>query len=830
MRWSESGVHDIRFALRALRRSPGFAVAAIATLALGIGASTAIFSAAHAVLLRPLPYREPDRLVLALRDMPQRNVRDFPFSNADFFDLREGTKGMFAGLAAVDVTPGRAVLRKEDGSPDQIRYATVTTNLLRLLGAQIIAGRDFEESDGQPQHQIPGPAPAATQPRVPVVAILSAEYWRRRYGASPAILGHELLGTGARIVGVAAPGFELLLPPELNVERTPDVWFASRLAYDNGRRLNSHLRLIGRLKEGVTLERAQAAVDVVAADLRKNYAIKAASGDTIRLVSMRRYLVAEVRPALLALMGAVIFLLLIACANVANLWLVETSLRERELAVRAALGATMWRLVRQNLAEAILVSGAATLLGVLLAWVGIHELLRIAPANLPRFGTIRIDGRVLGFAVLAGAAAAIVFGSTPAVQLLRPEIMQTLRAGGRPAGAAAGAWARNAVVVAEVALTFVLLIGSGLMFRSFLALQRVNPGYDPHDLLTFQLLGDRGSAPAQRAAFMREVQDRLRALPWVRGVAAARSLPLNGVFYATRWSSAQSLADASQVQASADLQIVLPGYFEALRTPLLAGRTFTDEDNTLERKVVIIDQDLAAKAFPLESAVGKRIQILLRQPQPEWVEVIGVVAHQRNTSLAGQGREQLYLSTGYIGYELLSQWAVRTAGDPARYAASLRAEVERLDPHLLLTDVQPMSNLMDRARAGTRFSLLLIGLFAGIAVLLAGVGLYGVLSTVVRQRTAEIGVRMALGAEPVNIFQLVVGRGVRLSVVGLLLGVLAALGLTRWMESMLVGIQPADPSTFAAMAAFFLFIAAIASWLPARRAARLDPVTALREE
>jgi putative ABC transport system permease protein len=811
-------------------------VTAAATLGLGIGVSAAIFSVVDAILLRPLPYPDPDRLVLALRDMPQRDVRDFPFSNADFFDLRDGMKASLADGAAIDVTPGRAVLQKEDGTPEQVSYASVTTNFLHLLGAGIALGRDFQDADGQPQPaQLPNAAEGGvsqvnTKRRLPAIAILSYEYWQRRYGGNPAILGHEVAGTGARIVGVASRGFELLLPARLNIERAPDIWFAARLGYDTARRLNAHLRIIGRLKSGVSFQQAKATADVVAGDLRKQFATKANSGDSIRLEPMRHYLVAEIQPALAALMGAAVFLLLIACANVANLCLVRASLREREFAVRTALGGGFWRLASQSVAETVLLAGLGVVLGVGLAWLGIRELLVVAPGSLPRVNGVGIDGRVLVAAALSGMAAAALCGLIPFLRSLQPAIMQVLRAAGRPAGVAAGGWLRNCVVVVEVALTFVLLIGSGLMFRSFQALERVNPGYDAHGLLTFQILGDRGRSSTLHAALMRDVEDHLRSLPWVRGVAGARALPLNGVFYATRWSGERELASASRVQASADLQIVLPGYFEAFRVPLLAGRTFTDGDNQPERNSVIIDETLAAKAFPLESAVGKRLQIILRKPDPEWVEVVGVVAHQRNSSLAEQGREQLYLTSGYLSYELTTQWAIRTAGDPAAFTAVLRSEMAKIDPHLVVTQVQPMDALVGRARAQTRFSLLLIAALATNAAVLAIIGIYGVLSTVVRQRTAEIGVRMALGAPPATIFQLVVGRGMWLSVLGTGMGLMAALVLTRLMTSMLVGVQPADPATFATVAALFLLIAAAACWLPARRAARLDPVVALREE
>jgi predicted permease len=825
---------DFAYAVRTLRKSPVFAVTAIATIALGIGASTAIFSVTNAVLLRPLPYNDPDRLVLACSDMKKRNVTDFPFSNADFLDLRNSATKMFEEFSAVRTA--RAVFPREDGTPEQVSTAAVTPNFFRMLGARIAVGRDFTDADGQPQPpQAPAGAVTGAAPAQPppTFAILSYEYWQRRYGGSTAILGHGMRDGGAggpQIVGVLAPRFELFFPPRYNEEHTPAVWIAARLNYDNAQRNTVSLRVIGRLRQGMSLEQAQPEVRLVAADIRKNFLIKETSGFDIRLEPMRKYLSAEVRPAILALMGAVIFLLLIACANVANLLLVRASLRERELAVRTALGGSRLRLVRQMLAEALLLSGAGAVLGLALAWFGIHELLVIAPANLPRLESIAIDPRVLAFTALAALAATAIFGMAPALRASRPDVMQVLRASGRTAGLGGGGLLRNIVVVAEVALSFVLLIGSGLMFRSFLALQRIDPGFDPHGVLTFQLAGGRpGRTPPQRAALMRERLDRLRALPGVLGVTASSPLPLAGGFSPIRWGTEQALTDPSKFQA-ADFQFVLPGYFETLRTPILAGRTFNDPDNAPERSVVVIDQLLAAKAFPGGSAVGKRILIRTRKPEAEWVEVIGVVGHQRNTSLAEAGREQVYFTDGFQGHGVAASWAIRTASDPATYSAPIRAEIARLDPSLVITEVQPMDGLVQKAQAGTRFQLLLIGVFSIVALLLAGVGLYGVLSTVVRQRTAEIGVRMALGAAPASIFSLVVGHGLRLSTAGIAAGLLAALGLTRVMTSMLVGVKPTDPLTFAATAALFLVIAALASSLPAGRAASLDPTSALREE
>jgi putative ABC transport system permease protein len=542
---------------------------------------------------------------------------------------------------------------------------------------------------------------------------------------------------------------------------------------------------------------------------------------------MHKTLVEQVRPAILALMGAVIFLLLIAGANVANLVLVRASLRAPELAMRAALGAGRYRIVRQMLAEAILLTGIGAVLGVALAWLGIRELLAIAPANLPRAETIKIDPIVLAFTAAITLGAAFVFGMVPAWNAFRMDLLAALSGGGRTWGLGGGRTFRNAVVVIEVALCFVLLVGSGLMFRSFVELQRVNPGFDSRGLLTFQLLGGRGGPPQQRGATSRQLEDQLRAIPGVEGVTAAFYFPLAGGFTPIRWGLEDALADASKFQA-VDWQMVRPGYFETMRVPLLAGRTFTDADNNPERNLIVVDEILAAKAFPNQPAVGKRILVRVRTAEPEWVEIIGVVGHQRVTSLAAPGREQIFFADGFLDFGA-QYWGVRAADHPSALTNAVRAAVAQVDPQFLIVDLKPMDTLVERAQAGTRFSLMLIATFAVMAALLVSVGLYGVLSTVVRQRTAEIGVRMALGASPNRILRLVVGEGLRLSAAGIALGLVAALVLTRSMRTMLVGVTPGDPATFVVMGMVFVIIAGVASWLPARRAAGLAPTTALRE-
>lgn len=825
---------DVVIAGRILFKRPAFTLTAVLTIALGVGASTAIFSVTNAVLLQPLPYREPGKLVIAGMDLRKRDVHDLPFSNADFIDLREGTKAYFSDMAGVFT--GRAVFPQQDGSPEQIRIGVVTTNFFDLMGGKILFGRDFTAQDGAPQPQGQAPnAAAAAPPRLPTIAILSYEYFRRRYGADTSILGRNITipgQPGPLIAGVLAPGFRLYFPPDANIEPAPDIYFANRLNYDSANRKNFSIRPIGRLKEGALLQSAQGAADGVAAQARQNFAIDQTAGYYINLEPMRQHLVAEVRPAILALMGSVIFLLLIACANVGNLLLVRASLRQQEFSVRAAMGANRWRLISPILTEAVLLSAMGTFVGVGLAWLGIRELHSLAPANLPRLDDIRIDRIVLAYSALAGLASAAIFGIVPALLASRPSLMNVLRGVTRTSGMGSGSILRNAVVMAEVALSFMLLIGSGLMFRSFLMLQHIDPGFDAHNLLTFQLQGAgfNRRTPEERAAYIRVITERLKSIPGVQNVTASFPFPLTGQFSPIRWGNEDAARDPNRFQAT-DFQIVIPGYFETMRTPLLAGRTFTDEDNLPGRDGVIVDEAFAAKAFPGQSAIGKHILIRVRTPEAERVQIIGVVAHQRVTSLAVAGREQIYFTDAFLGSGAIQSWALRTGSDPGPYQNQVRTTIKALDPQLLVTKMDSAETLVHDSQAGTRFSLLLISVFAAIAALLAGVGLYGVISTSVRQRTSEIGVRMALGAERNHILRLIVIQGLRLSGAGIVIGLVGSMLLGRVISALLVGgVKPTDTTTFVAMTAGFLAISGVACWLPARRASILDPAKALREQ
>jgi predicted permease len=824
---------DLLYAARGLRKQPGFTAIAIVTIALGIGACTAIFSVVNAVLLRPLPYADAQRLVIVWGELRTRNVKDWPFAPPDYRDLRMQSTNVFDDVAGV-IPAGRTPVSEGSGEPEQIRVSAATPNVFRVLGARIFLGRDFGEDDATPQPQ--AQSGQAAVPRLPDIAIVSYSLWQRRYGADPQVIGHMVdVGNGrAQIVGVLAPDFELLFPPRANVERLPDMWTALRINYETANRNNVSLRLIARMKPGVGVEQANEQVQRVAADLRRQFPIKQTAGLYFHAVPMFEDLVSGVRPAILSIMGAVAFVLLIACANVANLLVVRASARSRELAICAAIGGSRWQLVRQMLAESLLISTAGTAAGAVLANVGVRVLLALGPKDLPRLDRIAIDQTVLAFAIAVGAATALICGIVPALRASRADVMEVLRhAGGPTSGLRGGRRLRSGVVVVEVALSFVLLIGAGLLLRSVVALTRVSPGFDPNGVLTFFL-----QAPfpqeAQREAFKQQLRTRLRSIPGVLSVTAATPLPLDGGLVNGRWGTEAALTDPTKFR-QANFYIVLPGYFETLRTRLIAGRAFSDADNhvdpmTNQPKQVVIDDQVAALAFPNQDPIGKRLLARISTPEPEWFEVIGVVAHQRHASLASPGPEAVYFSDGYLGHGGASRWAIRTTGDPAQITTAVRAAVSGVSARAVPADIQPMTAFVDKAMAPIRFTTTLIAIFAAVAIMLAAIGLYGVLSTIVRQRTAEIGMRLVFGAQRSSILNLIVGEGLRLSAAGIIVGIVAAVAVTRLMSSMLVGVGATDPVTFVAIIVVFVGVAAAASWLPARRAAKLDPMVALREE
>ncbi|HEX8944379.1 MAG TPA: ABC transporter permease [Gemmatimonadaceae bacterium] len=829
---------DLSFAARTLRNNPAFTITAVLTIALGVGASTAIFSVVNAVLLRPLPYSHPERLAMIETDMLARHVMNFPIAPGNMPDLIEHAKA-FEYIAAVNSTPATFV--GEDGKPEQIIAAGVTPDFFTLLGTHIGFGRNFVASDATPPppppivNGQPVPPDPATLP--PSMTILSHAFWERRFGGDSAVIGKtvQLFGGPATIVGVAPENLRLEFPSGIgNDIQQPDAYSVFRIDWSTASRINVFLRVIGRLKSDASLGAARAQLATLTKDLQAKLPILKGANAVWRAEPMQADVVKDVRPAILALMGAVTFVLLIACANVANLLLVRASSRERELAVRSALGGTRSALVGQMLAESLVLAGVGALLGLLFAKLGIDLLLSIAPSNLPRVDNVSIDPVVLVFTAVLAFLSALVFGMLPAWRASRPNLGQTLRAGGRSPGLHSGKYLRQGVVIAEVALSFVLLIGSGLMLRSFMVLEHVDPGFDPNGILTFTAFNARARTAGERQAFSNTLAKQLSMIPGVTAVTVASPLPLDGLDFNMRWGPPAAADNPSLFQQAA-VHFVWPGYFDAMKTKLIAGRAFTQADNDTTTRGIVIDNLLVAKAFPgqsPQSVIGKQIFARIVTTEPQHYQVIGVVEHERHLGLATPGREAAFVIDGMAGFGTATRWAVRTNGDPTRLIPAARAAIAQVDGLVPMGEVKPMSAYVDRAMAPTRFSLVLIGVFGVVAAALAAIGLYGVLSTTVRQRTAEIGVRMAFGATSESIFRLMIGQGLALSAIGIGVGVAAALALTGVMQraSMLISIEPTDPATYVAIAVLFVVIASVASWVPARRAASLDPTAALREE
>ena len=827
-------LREIAYGLRSLRNNPGFAVTALVTLALGIGASTAIFSVLNAVLLRPLPYPDADRLVIVTSDMVARNVEDFTFPAGDIAEIRDAGTDYFTGMAAVQSF--ELPMITQEGRTETLHFVDASTNLFSVLGVNVAVGRDFTEADGSPPPPMDPNSDAPPPPLPPLKVILGYGYWQSHFGGDRTVVGRmiDVPGGRADVVGVAPKDLALLFPPDFGVTERPDLYMAAQVDWASGSHTRTESwRMVARLKPGSTLAAARGQVTTIADQLAVETPIKKSAGYRIRVEPMRQERVADVRSATLALMGGAVFVLLIACANVANLLMVRSSRRERELAVRAALGASRARLLRQMLVEAFLLSAFGAVLGLALAELGVKVMLAIGPQNLPTVGDVTIDLAALAFTVFAGATAAVLFGVVPALRASRSEVLAALRASGRTSELGPGRSIRNGVVVAEVALAFVLLVGSGLMLRSFVALTSAEPGFQPDPLLTFDARNMQVRSPQELRTFLRTARQELAAIPGVEGVTVTLDLPFRGVHPLSRWGSESAIENPEEFQ-QARLNAVTPGYFEVMGTEVLAGRTFTEDDDTPTSRSVVIDRVLAHKAFPgqpLKAVVGKHLYVRYRGDAPDLVDVVGVVDQQRPDSPAVDGREQIFFTNGQFNYRAAGTWVVRTGGgDPAAVGPEVRSVLRQVAPSMPIMKMRPMDGYLADVRAPTRWALVLIGTFAAIALILAVVGLFGVLSTMVRQRTAEIGVRMAFGASRERIFRLMVGEGMRLSAVGLLLGGLAALVLTRTMRSMLVGVTPTDPPTFVFLAVLFLGVAALSSWLPSRRAAALDPAEALRGE
>jgi putative ABC transport system permease protein len=787
---------------------------------------------ANAVLFRPLPYKDPERLVLVWNRMANANRPNAPVSGPDYLDYGDQTTKFegFAGAIAVE-----AIITGEQ-RPEQVMVGWTTVNFFDVLGVRPFIGRDFEESDAKPIDPKTALDPNAKFP--PSAILLTHGMWQRQFGGDPKVLGKtiQIDGNASIIIGVLPRDFHIYLPAYAGMPTNIDIWGAFPVDFSKAPRDGEFLTVVSRLKPEVTLEQAQAEMDALAARFRELHQHHKSVGMEIVVNSMHRDVVDHVRPLLLTLLAASGFVLLIACANIANLLLVRAAEREREVAVRAALGGGRRRIIQQMLTESAVLAAAGGAVGLFLGWAGIRTVLAMRPSGLPRLEAVGIDLNVLLFAAGASLLAALIFGAAPALRSGRTDLANALKDRGSASGGVRGNKIRTALVVAEVALSLVLLIGAGLMLRSFNKLQQVDPGFETENVLTVSVPIPffKYRDPEQRVQFFERLKQRLEELPGVASVGGVTPLPLGGGDQ--YWVQPYGRDNATEEEWSsnrADYRAVLPGYIEAMGIELVSGRTIENADNQPGAlDVVLVDEKLADQTWPDEDPVGKAMQIvrfdfenmaLKRHP----VQVVGVVGHVRSESLATDGRGALFYPYRFFPWWPMSL-TLRTKADPLSLIGALRSEVAALDADVPIADVKLMGDYVDDAMAPTRFTLTLIGLFAALALILAAIGLYGVISYSLRQRIQEFGVRMAFGAGSKSLVQLVVTHGMVLAVSGVGLGLAASLFLTRAASSLLYGITAFDPLTFAGISLLLAGVSLVASYIPARRAARIDPVVALR--
>jgi putative ABC transport system permease protein len=814
---------DLVFGARMLRKSPAFTAVAVLTLSLGIGANTAIFSVVNGVLLRSMPYRDPARLAIIWNDYGNQGQSLPAVSPPDFKDYRERSRLM--EFASASPSGGGTLVLDDPGGagnrPQQFEMAFVTPNFLPLLGVEPALGRNFTDEEG-----------ALNGPKV---VMLSNRLWRNTFHSDPGLIARsiQLNGNPYTVVGVLAPQFRLLLPTEAFRIHDSDLWVPQQIDYAAFQRNLTFLSVFGRLKPGANMAQAQAEMDGIAEQLRNENEVHKESGLRIRVVPMQFDVVKNVRPTLITLLAAVGFVLLIACGNVANLLLARATRREREMAVRSALGASRGRLMRQIMSESVLLAILGSLGGLLVAQLGLSLLIQLHPAGLPRLDDIRIDGAVLAFTLGACVLTALLFGWIPAMQALRLNLSDTLKDAARGSSDGRGNSARRLLVISEFALSLVLLIGAGLLIRSFIALQRVQPGYNAQNIVSFSVSipGKRYPKNEDVSRFVHELELKMGALPGVQSVGSIFQLPFTGsgaqMPYAYNPETSQKWESLS-----ADWRPITPGFFPTVGARFLAGRNFTDADDANHPIVVIVDDMLVRRAWPGESAIGKKLEIesLSRKDNPRmFAIVVGVVAHLRFHDLTRDVREQIFIPHaqepfGQVGVVL------KTPGDPSGVMKQVEQQVRTLDPEIAIRNLQPLESYVDDARAPMRFNLILIGIFGAIALTLAAVGLYGVMAYSVTQRSHELGIRIAVGASPRDILRLVLGQGIRMTLLGAAIGLVASLAVTRALSSLLFGVSATDPVTFIVVPVVLAFVAILACYLPARRAMRVDPIIALRYE
>ncbi len=811
---------DFRYGLRMLAKAPAFTAIAIVTLALGIGANTAIFSVVDGVLLNPLPYSHPDRLVALYSGTSEFDHSSISYPN--FLDWVRDNRS-FSGLAA---------FRGDDfdltgmGQPQRLAVEMVSADFFRILGVKPVLGRSFEASEDQVG--------------APPVVMISGGLWASKFGSSRDVIGRtiELNETAYTIVGVVPATFRY---QSGNFHSHTDAFVPIGQWNDatfRDRRAAMGMDAVGRLKPGVTLEQARSNMDAIANHLAQAYP-DADKGTRIVLVDLKQNVTGNIRPFLLVLLAAVGFVLLIACANVASLLLARSTGRSREFAIRAAMGASPGRVVRQLLTESCTLSIVGGALGLVLAAWGTKTVIHLIPEALPRAETIGIDTPVLLFTLGVSIVTGLIFGLVPAIRSSRPDLAESLKEEGRGSSGVRHRTQR-VLVVAEMAMAVVLLIGAGLMIRSLARLWSINPGFDPHNVLTFGISSPQplGSTPAGIRESMRRIRDIMAQVPGVQSASlSVGSVPMSGDSELPFWLEGQPKPSSDSEMKSSLFYAVQPDYLNVMRTPLLRGRFLTPQDNEHSPAVIVIDEQFARLAFGNQDPIGRRVNFDILNTSPE---IVGVVGHVKQWGLGENAQSpvlaQFYLPISQIPDQFLPLMSrgtgalIRTAGPPLSAVGAVRQAVEQYNSQLVMYDTQTMDSIISDSLAARRFSMVLLGIFAGLALVLSAVGIYGVISYISSQRTHEIGVRMALGAQPADVLRMIVGQGAGLALIGVAIGIAAAFGLTRLMGKMIFGISAHDPLTFAAVAVVLSAVAVIACYFPARRATRTDPLVALRYE
>jgi putative ABC transport system permease protein len=814
-------MNDLRYALRQLVKSPGFTAAAVLTLALAIGANTAVLSLVNAMLIRPLPYRESRQLVLLLQHFKSQNLERIPVSPPEFVDY-ETRAHSFEKLGAFGYTNFN--LAGED-KPERIPGATVTAGLLPLLGVSPIKGRFFESKE-------------CTLGRDDVV-IISARLWQRRFNSNPQIIGTKLLldGKSFTVVGVMPATFDF--PLQLfnlgnggQFGGRAEIWKPLAFTDDQMKaRYSRSFAIVGRLAQGTSVARAQAEIATITAQMRRehpnNYTQDNSFGGDVLL--LHDLAVGGMRPAVLILLGAVFLVLLIACANLTTMLLAHAAAREREMAIRVSLGAGPARLLKQVLTESVLLALIGGVAGVLLALWGVELLKSLGAQTVPRLHEVNVDPTVLGVTLAIAVGTGIVVGLVPGLASARPELTEALKEGGRSSTQGTGRnWLRNGLVVAEVALALVLLSGAGLLMKSFGRLQNVNPGFNPRNALTFEISLPKIQYPDNSSivAFNREAQRRISALPGVQTVGFSTILPLAGTN--SDWSFEIEGRPSKDNSPSPDEEKrqVSVDYFRALETPLIKGRFFTDADNADAPRVIIVNQAFAKKFWPNEDALGKRIVMGGMSDDPKWITIVGVVGDMRHFGLDVDPKPEMYVPFAQEPY-FTTIYLVRSNQDPLSLLPAIRREIQAIDPGVPLANARTFENVIADSVAPRRLSVVLLGVFAGFAVLLASVGIYGVMSFLVVQRTHEIGVRMALGAQRSDVLKLILGRSLKLITAGTAIGLVVAVMSTGMLRALLYNVSAFDTPTFALVTILLAAVALAASYLPAMRATKADPLTAL---